>query len=141
MNKIMEAKPQGHPTPGTHGHEGSEINIKPLVLVMLGLGFSALLIHVTVWYLMVSYNQRIVASHPDVLPMAAVPQLPPEPRLETAPPVDAKQLRLRQTAALNSYGVADPKTKSVHIPIDRAMQLMVQRGKSDGRNWRVAMPQ
>ncbi len=39
-----------------------------------------------------------------------------------------RQLRATEDAALNTYGWVDRKNGKVHIPIERAMQLLLQRG-------------
>jgi len=52
----------------------------------------------------------------------------PAPRLQVAPHVDLAALRSREEAELNGYGWVDRKAGAVRIPIDRAMDLIVQRG-------------
>jgi hypothetical protein len=54
--------------------------------------------------------------------------LPPEPRLQTQPKLDLQLTREEQQQLLNSYGWADQTTGKVRIPIDRAMDLVLQRG-------------
>ncbi len=39
-----------------------------------------------------------------------------------------RQLRATEDAALNTYGWVDRQAGKVHIPIERAMQLLLQRG-------------
>lgn len=55
-------------------------------------------------------------------------QEPPSPRLQTQPFKDIYQLKAEQLGALHSYGWIDKATGVVHIPIERAMELTVQRG-------------
>ena len=52
----------------------------------------------------------------------------PEPRLETNERVEIKDFRLKEEQTLNSYGWVDQKAGVVRIPIERAMQLLAQRG-------------
>jgi hypothetical protein len=60
---------------------------------------------------------------------AAQPKIaPPVQRL--VPTEDMKAFRREKLQLLESYGV-DPRTGRAHIPIERAMQLLVQqRGKA-----------
>lgn len=51
----------------------------------------------------------------------------PLPRLETNERSQLYDFRRKEEETLNTYG-SDPKTGVVHIPIDRAMQLLAQRG-------------
>jgi hypothetical protein len=52
----------------------------------------------------------------------------PQPRLETTEPLEINDFRLQEEKTLNSYGWVDQQAGVVHIPIDRAMQLLAQRG-------------
>jgi hypothetical protein len=53
---------------------------------------------------------------------------PPLPRLQTQPFKDVWQLKQGQREKLQSYGWVDQSTGVVHIPIDEAMRLVVERG-------------
>jgi hypothetical protein len=52
----------------------------------------------------------------------------PLPRLETNELGELNDQRLQEENTLNSYGWVDQKAGVAHIPIDRAMQLLAQRG-------------
>ncbi len=52
----------------------------------------------------------------------------PQPHLETDERREIKDFREQEEQTLNSYGWVDQQAGVVRIPIDRAMQLMVQRG-------------
>jgi hypothetical protein len=52
----------------------------------------------------------------------------PQPRLETDERTEINGFRLHEEQQLNSYGWVDQSAGIVHIPIDRAMQLLTQRG-------------
>jgi len=52
----------------------------------------------------------------------------PEPRLIVTPAVDLEKLRAHEDEELKSYGWVDRGSGIVRIPIDRAMELIVQRG-------------
>jgi len=52
----------------------------------------------------------------------------PEPRLERNERTEIRDFRLSEEQTLNSYGWIDEKSGVVRIPIDRAMELLAQRG-------------
>jgi hypothetical protein len=54
--------------------------------------------------------------------------LPPMPRLQSAPIQDLKDMRAAEDKILTGYGWVDQPHGVVRIPIDRAIDLMVQRG-------------
>ena len=56
--------------------------------------------------------------------------LPPPPRVQASPPLDrVTQYRL-QAQRLNAYGWNDPAHRTAHIPIERAMALLVRQAAS-----------
>jgi len=52
----------------------------------------------------------------------------PQPRLERNERVEINDFRLKEEQTLNSYGWVDEKAGVVRVPIERAMQLVAQRG-------------
>ena len=52
----------------------------------------------------------------------------PQPRLEKNERLEINDFRLQEEKTLNSYGWVDEQAGAVHIPIERAMQLVAQRG-------------
>jgi hypothetical protein len=64
------------------------------------------------------------------LPATRLKQFP-QPRLEVKPGASLVQLRAAENADLNSYGWIDRTTGTVRVPIDRAMQLLLDRGLPD----------
>jgi hypothetical protein len=55
-------------------------------------------------------------------------QLPPAPRLQSAPLQDLEQLRAEEDKELASYGWVDEKAGIAHIPIDEAIKIVAARG-------------
>ena len=62
---------------------------------------------------------------------------PPAPNLQKQPFKDVYMLRQAEALKLGSYGWVDKDGGVTHIPIDHAMQLMIQRGfpaRAEGGN-------
>ena len=62
---------------------------------------------------------------------------PPTPNLQKQPFKDVYTLRLGENDKLTSYGWVDKDGGVTHIPIDRAMEVMLQRGfpsRTEGGN-------
>lgn len=55
-------------------------------------------------------------------------QLPPEPRLEQNPEVDGARIEEAANTQLAGYGWVNKRDGTAHIPIDRAMELLVEQG-------------
>ncbi len=70
------------------------------------------------------------ARDPELAPMAKLrgPEIPPEPRLQVAPPQDLQRMLGEQGATLSGYGWVDEKKGIVRVPIERAMDLVLKDG-------------
>jgi hypothetical protein len=55
----------------------------------------------------------------------------PAPELQRSVEDDLKALRVEEDAVLNGYGWIDRESGIIHIPIDRAKELLLQRGLPD----------
>jgi hypothetical protein len=59
----------------------------------------------------------------------STPPIPPRPRLEVDPTADFQEYLHGQKQILKSYGWVSRTDGRVHIPIDRAMELVVEKEK------------
>jgi len=83
---------------------------------------------------------RVLETHQERVDKPLPPQvvvnlkrIPPEPRLEPDPLSLRRDLRAQEDALLKSYGWVDRPNGSVHIPIDRAMEIVLERGVPGGK--------
>jgi hypothetical protein len=111
-------------------HETSDIDLRTVLGFGLGLLVVGILIHLGVWLLFLYFGGRATgpAGPPNPLVKAQENRLPPEPRLQTNPRQDLRELRASEDAILNSYGWVDQNTGIVRIPIGAAMKLVAERG-------------
>jgi hypothetical protein len=112
------------------GHETSDVSIRPIVRFGIGLGVATALISVALWGLFRLYDREERKQDRPLPPMvaASLARTPPEPRLEPDPLAPRRRIRAREDAVLTTYGWVDRRTGVVRIPIDRAMELLVERG-------------
>jgi len=61
-------------------------------------------------------------------PLAETRQPLPEPRLQVVPAQDLQQMRAAEDAVLSSYDWVDEAAGFVRVPIDRAIELLLERG-------------
>jgi hypothetical protein len=109
------------------GHETSDANIRSLIIsgvLLCCLVIAGLLVSGGVFHYFVGHQ----GLGPPASPFEDVRMLPPEPRLQVFAPKDLKQYKAEQGEILNSYGWVDQKAGVVRIPIDRAMDILVQKG-------------
>jgi hypothetical protein len=76
------------------------------------------------------FSERATVLDTSESPLAkeAPPVAAPGPQLQPNPPVDLEKLHHDDDALLNSYGWVDQREGLVHIPIERAIELMAERG-------------
>lgn len=73
-------------------------------------------------------EERLATGERPGLPGLTLPAdaaLPPEPRLETTPSGNLDRLRAGEEEVLERWGWADEAAGTVHVPIDRAIELVV----------------
>jgi hypothetical protein len=111
-------------------HEESDVNIRAIFGFGAGLAVVAVAIHVLMWLLFLYLGGREQATAVPRYPLAAEQreQLPPEPRLQTTPRQDLKDLRAREQEWLTTYGWVDRNAGVVRIPIDEAIKRTLERG-------------
>lgn len=132
----------------TLGHEVSALKIGPVVWFLIGLSVATVIVFFLMAGLFDAFANRAGKSEDHPSPLAGERQkLPPEPRLQLAPtkteqledklppnikedhPLqEMKRVRSEEDAKLNSYGWVDQKTGVVHIPIDDAKKLLLEKG-------------
>ena len=112
-------------------HERSDVSAIGITVFGLGLIASAVIIYLIVWGLLSHFAGREAQSGRP-LPTTVVPavgkQTLPEPRLQVSPREDLRTMRAAEDAILNHYGWVDRQAGAVRIPVEQAMQILVQRG-------------
>jgi hypothetical protein len=134
--------PVKHESTPSHGsYERQDISARGIFYFIAGLLAATLLISLLLSGLYKILDKRFETGQPPVNPLAAnvpkdtrqvPPQYPetafPDPRLETDERTQLNSIRIAEERKLNSYGWVDEKAGTVHIPIERAMELLAQRG-------------
>jgi hypothetical protein len=111
-------------------HETTDVDIRGILLFGAALIVASAFIYFGVWVLFTYFEAREARRVAPEYPLAAgrAARVPPEPRLQTNPREDLRELRAQEDQILESYGWIDRTTGVVRIPIDEAMKLAVQRG-------------
>lgn len=119
-------------TTSEHGeHERKDADIFALAMVAALIFLVGALVILSCWGLIHVLALRQNARDKSAAPLAGQAQKFPGPRLLVEPGSDFRPLHSAQEGELNSYGWVDRKARKVRIPIERAMQLLVERGLPD----------
>jgi hypothetical protein len=74
------------------------------------------------------YFAKLAAEAQPPEPMGGIERkLPPEPRLEAHPSLDMKQMLADEDRLEHQYAWIDPDKGIVRIPVDRAMELILEK--------------
>ncbi len=115
--------------PADARHEPSDL--QPRIIAIFGIALIATLVAcviLAVWLFDFFAANRARQDRPR--PPVARVEAPPEPHLQVAAPQDLEALRKQEDSVLESYGWVDRGAGIVRIPIDRAMELLADRGLS-----------
>ena len=110
------------------GHEVSDINPKRVAMVGLALATVIALALLVTYGLFHYFYSGETRTRPLPSPLSYSREPTPEPRLSVEPGKDLKILRSEEDAMLKSYGWIYQEKGIVHIPIDRAIEILAERG-------------
>ena len=147
-NDIHPAKTNGH-----SDYERQDIGVRPVYYFLAGLAVALIVSYFAVSGFYHSLEKRSQADQTPVSPLVAnapadTRRLPPEyktdaegadyekylqknfpePQLETNERTELNKIRNREEDILSTYDYVDQNAGTVRIPIDRAMDLLAQRG-------------
>ena len=139
---------QGHSNQGHSGHETEyereDLGTRGVFSFMIGLAIVGIVIYfiiVGMYRFLDKYERSQMTSASPLVPLkgemsrvVTQPEVDKEfkdngaPMLEINERGQFRDFLINQESQLNSYGWVDEKAGVAHIPIDRAMELTVQRG-------------
>lgn len=111
------------------GYELRDVDVRALFRPVIGLVVVTAATFVLMYWLFGLLAWREAFYDPP--PASAVPrgeELPPEPRLQMSPPADLAKMRAEEQDVLGSYEVLDEEKGVVRVPIERAVELTLERG-------------
>ncbi|GIV14754.1 MAG: hypothetical protein KatS3mg022_0189 [Armatimonadota bacterium] len=118
-----------HPSPKKNGHGGGyekqDVGFRFAMVFV-----SALIAAVIVVLIFLVWFYRVVVPQPPPAPKPIAQQrpLPPAPVLQVNPAVDMQKFREREEQKASSYGWVDEKGGIAHVPVQRAMEIVAERG-------------
>jgi hypothetical protein len=121
------------------GFEREDMGARNVYAFLIALALIGVLVHFVVkgmYGFMDSYDKAhqppasplATTAETAKIPQASISEKFPLPRLETNERLEIKDFRTQEEQTLNSYGWVDQQNGVVRIPIERAMQLLAERG-------------
>lgn len=139
----VSADDQYRETPPGAGYEHTDAHAWIIVKFLAWLAVSAIVIHVGLgfFYEVLIQQGMEVGEQPYPLAVAQEQRLPPAPRLQQFPRNDLYEFRTGEESLLQGYGWMNRDAGVVHIPVDEAMRLTLERGLLSSRPADAARPQ
>jgi hypothetical protein len=124
-HKHKESGNENHPQ-GTYETRDVDFN----KLMVAGVGLIALVVVMIAGTWMISALLSGHSENPGAPPDVTVASAPnfPAPQLQPDPVLDLKHMRDHEDSVLTSYGWTDRKAGLVRVPINQAMNLLLERG-------------
>lgn len=127
--EIKGAYPPGAPHDRGPGYERRDANVGGLLQFAF---WMAVVLVVTLVGMKFTFDhfKKVQPLGATTSPMVSETEqtLPPAPRLQAQPHVDLAEFCALQQQSVNSYSWIDQQAGIVHIPIDRAMDLILEQG-------------
>ncbi|MBV9008017.1 MAG: hypothetical protein JO354_02465 [Verrucomicrobia bacterium] len=109
-------------------YERRDVSVRVVTWFAIGLIVCAIIMHLVVAGLYKLFeHQHPSPDAPSRIAFHAQNRAP-APQLETTPQTDLAKYESAENAKLNSYGWIDKQAGVIRIPIERAMDLIAQRG-------------
>ncbi len=119
-----------------------DVNVRGVMVFAFWLAVGIIAAGAGMLLLLRAMEKKGRASEREIPPMiaASLARTPPEPRLEPYPLAPRAKLRAEEDAILTTYGWVDKDRGLVRVPIDRAMELLVERGLPPAKPMSAAPP-
>lgn len=120
-----------HRNQGTHGEQfDREIGVRGIVWFAIGLAILIVVTGFGMWGMFVALRAREAARPSHVPPLVQEEGAPavPEPHLQTTPELDLRAMRAAEDSLLHSFGWVDRGKGIARVPVDRAMEMILQEG-------------
>jgi hypothetical protein len=111
-------------------HETRDVNVFQISAFGIGLLLACIVTVFAMWVMfdfLFKREDQKNASNPAAL-MMNQRQNPPKPNLQAEPRVELKDLRTDEDTMLHTYGWVDQSKGIVRVPIDQAIDMVVQKG-------------
>jgi hypothetical protein len=119
--------PQAPPTV-EHGHEHSDVRIRPLAVFLAALTGSLVAVAFICAWLFSVFLSDAERDDQSPAPRAEAGRPTPGPLLQVSSRDDLERLRRREATLLDSSAWVDRERGVARIPIDRAIELTVEKG-------------
>ena len=126
--EVQEAEAQVDTQSIARAHEVHDINIRAITLFGVAL-LAIILVSLYALRAMAGmWSGEPLTVDARIAPSEATAPAAPGPGVEAKPAVELEQVLAPQRERMNSYGWIDKNAGTIHVPIERAMTLLLEEG-------------
>ncbi len=115
------------PPAGDH-HEYRDINFRGVIQFAVVLAILIVVSMLAMWGMFELFEAHTAENDPAPSPMKDTARMAPDPALQHDPVTDLKKFRAQQDSITTTYGWVDKQQGIVRIPVERAMEIVLQQG-------------
>lgn len=125
----MSSSHDPDPVDASAGYDRSEPHLKPVIHFVVWLTVLCVITFISMKWLFREFERMEVARASVKRHALADPsEIPPAPRLQPNPTAEMREYRAGTAAHAGSYGWIDRDAGVVRIPLERALEIVAQRG-------------
>lgn len=110
----------------TPDHERTDAHVRPVAMFLVFMFSSVLAAYGVITLLIGYFEQRHLAKYGNPVQFA-VPESA-APKLQVVPGLDVNQIRAEEAEQLEGYGWVDQNRGVAHVPIEQAIDMLLERG-------------
>ena len=111
-----------------HDHERTDAGVKPLVIFLIGVTVMVAFSVAFTWLLFELFEQRALSKTNPASPVQIIDAQPSGPQLEVTPGLNLRQRQQEVQQRYDGYGWVDEGAGVAHIPVEEAIDLLVEKG-------------
>lgn len=111
-----------------HEHERSDAHVKPLITFLIFMASSVLIAFAIITVLFEFFTQRTATLYGPAVELSTPGAESGAPRLQVVPGLDLQEIRATEAKQLDGYGWVDQSRGIAHVPIDTAIDMLLERG-------------
>jgi hypothetical protein len=117
----------------THGHAANSVSVRGLVIFASSLVILGIVVELILGGVINGLYRESKSAHELAAPRFQDDSAEyPAPRLQANPAGELTSFKEEELARLNGYGWVDEKKGIAHIPIDRAIEILAEKGLPKG---------
>jgi hypothetical protein len=126
---MADYLPQAPTGQAGHGHEANTLVVRGLIMFAVVLIAVGLVVEFSLVYIMKDFSNEEKTQDALASPLLEDKSGTfPAPRLQSEPPTDLVRFKEAELRRLNGYGWVNREAGIAHIPVDRAIEIVVSKG-------------